>query len=169
MSTPQTPRARATVYGLPACGNCTMKDAMAEETLKTRPTFSPDTADMPLSPHLQVWRWSVTMATSIFHRATGIALYAGTILLTLWLLSAAISDDFYNTVTGLLGSPLGILILIGFTWAQMFHLANGVKYLIWDSGRLLEKDTAKKVAWFVFIISVVLTALIWVVALGMRG
>ena len=87
----------------------------------------------------------------------------------LWLLSAAISDRFYQTVTGLLGSPLGIIVLVGFTWAQMFHMANGIKYLIWDSGKLLELETAKKAGWFVIIASFVLTALIWALGLGLKG
>lgn len=159
---------------MPQCGACSelpiarLKDDMADETLDTRPTFSPS-ADHPLSPHLQIWKWAVTMATSILQRATGIAMYAGSVLLVLWLLSAAISDRFYQTVTGLLGSPLGIIVLVGFTWSQMFHMANGIKYLIWDSGKLLELPTAKKASWFVIIVSFVLTALIWALALGLKG
>ncbi|WP_233508668.1 succinate dehydrogenase, cytochrome b556 subunit [Parvularcula marina] len=146
-----------------------MKVAMAEEFLKTRPTYAPDTDKMPLSPHLQIWKWTVTMASSILHRATGIALYAGSVLFTLWLLSAAVSQAFYNQVTGLLGSPLGLLVLAGFSWAMMYHLVNGIKYIIWDSGRLLEKETAKKVVWVVILLSFVLTGLLWAVALGMKG
>lgn len=138
---------------------------MADDTLTPRPTAPADPfATHPMSPHLQIWKWSVTMATSILQRATGIALYAGSILLVLWLLSAAVSDGFYNGVTGFLGSPLGILILVGYTWAQMFHMTNGIKYLIWDSGKLIDKPVAKKAAWTVVIVSFLLTALIWAVA-----
>lgn len=160
---------------MPQCKGCcavafaSMKVAMAEPSLKTRPTFSPDTASMPLSPHLQIWRWTVTMATSITHRATGIALYAGSILLALWLLAAAVGERFYAPMSSLLGSPLGLLILVGFSWAISFHLCNGIKYLFWDAGNFLEKGVAKKVAWIVYIASVVLTAVIWALALGMKG
>lgn len=146
-----------------------MKDLMADENVSTQPTFAPGGADHPLSPHLQIWRWTITMATSILQRATGIALYAGSALLVLWLFSAAVSDGFYKAVTGFLGSPFGLFILVGFTWAQMFHMCNGIKYLIWDSGSLLELKTAKTVAWTVLLSSFALTALIWAVALAVKG
>ena len=142
---------------------------MSEQSIDTRPRYAPPTGDRPLSPHLQIWRWSVTMATSILHRATGIALYAGSVLLVLWLLGGALTEGFYDGVTGFLGSPFGILILVGFTWAQMFHLSNCIKYLIWDSGRLLQREVAKKTAWGVLMASFVLTALVWLVALSVGG
>lgn len=143
---------------------------MAEETLQTRPTFTPShSTERPLSPHLQIWKFTVTMASSITHRATGIALYAGSVILTLLLLSAAISDSFYNSMMGLLTSPLGLIVLAGFTWSMMFHLVNGIKYLFWDAGKLLERKTALKVAWGVYILSVILTVLVWVLAYAMKG
>lgn len=142
---------------------------MAEEFLKTRPTYSPDTANMPLSPHLQIWKWSVTMASSILQRATGVALYAGSVLLALWLVSAAVSEHYYDLMVSLLGSPLGLVILAGFSWAIMFHLCNGIKYLLWDAGKLIEKETARKTVWAVIVLSFVFTGIIWWAALGMKG
>ncbi len=118
-------------------------------------------ADLPIAPHLQIWRWTVTMATSILQRATGIAMYGGTILLSLWLASAAWSDGAYNAVQGFMGSWFGMLILFGYTWAISFHMLNGIKYLAADSGAGLEKAAMNRNAWLVFIGSAVLTVLIW--------
>lgn len=139
---------------------------MAETASASRPTYVPPNEARPLSPHLQIWGWTVTMATSITHRATGIALYAGTILLTAWLASAAIGEGAFAAVTGLLGSPVGLVILFGFTWAQMYHLSNGVRHLIWDSGKMLSRSEGKKSAWFVYGASVVLTLIIWAIGLS---
>ena len=141
---------------------------MADQAIDTRPSFTPGTEpDRPLSPHLQVWRWTVTMASSIMQRATGGALYAGSILLVAWLTSAALGEDSYNAVTGFLGSPFGLIILFGFTWAQMFHLCKGILHLIWDAGHLIDKEHALMCAWGTFIGSAVFTGLIWAAALMM--
>ncbi|WOI54827.1 succinate dehydrogenase, cytochrome b556 subunit [Parvularcula sp. LCG005] len=124
---------------------------------------------MPLSPHLQIWRWAVTMASSIAQRATGVALYAGYVLLVVWVAAAAIGDDAYNGVRAFLASPFGILILIGFTWAQMYHMCKGILHLIWDSGHAIEKGSAKIAAWTVFGLSALLTIIIWAVAFSVTG
>ncbi len=141
---------------------------MTEQTLSERPVYAP-AADRPLSPHLQVWRWSVTMASSITHRATGIALYAGSILLTAWIASAALGEQSYEAMKAFLGSPFGLLILFGFTWAQMYHLCNGIRHLIFDAGHLLSIDHAKMSAWGVYIGSVAFTAIIWIAGFAMKG
>lgn len=143
---------------------------MAEETLDTRPQFSPEEmGTLPTSPHLQIWRWTVTMASSITQRATGIALYAGMALLTAWITSAVLSESAYLTVTGFMGTPFGLFILVGFTWAQMFHLSKGILHLIWDSGHLIQKAQAKPAAWAIYAVSVLLTTAIWAVALNVKG
>ena len=115
----------------------------------------------PLSPHLQIWRWHATMATSILHRATGVALYAGAIVLTIWLGAAATGPGAYETVEGLLLSPLGRLVLFGFTYAGMFHLLSGIRHLIWDTGAGFAPKAAS--TWSVFIIlgAAVLTFVVW--------
>jgi succinate dehydrogenase / fumarate reductase cytochrome b subunit len=109
------------------------------------------------------------MATSISHRATGIALYSGYAVLTIWLISAALGEGPYDAVTGFLGSPIGLLILVGYTWAQMYHLSNGIRHLIWDSGHMLSREQGKISAWTVYASSVVLTILIWIAAFTMGG
>lgn len=146
---------------------------MAEQSLDQRPTFNPvdlaSDGDRPTSPHLQIWGWTVSMASSITQRATGIALYAGSILLVAWLAAAALGEAAYNTVTGLLGSPLGMVVLFGFTWAQMFHMAKGILHLVWDSGHLIGKDQGAQANWIVYALSVGLTGIIWLGALSVKG
>ena len=106
------------------------------------------------------------MATSIFHRATGAALYAGTILLTAWLASAALGENAYNAVQGIYGSVFGKIVLAGYSWAICFHLLNGIKYLFADNGIGLQKEAMTRIAWIVLVGSFVLTAIIWVIALN---
>lgn len=120
--------------------------------------------ERPLSPHLQIYRWPVTMATSILHRATGCALAAGTLLLTWWLVAAAAGPDYYAMVQACLGSILGRLVLLGFTWALFYHLLNGIRHLFWDAGHGYSIPVANKSGWAVIIGSVVLTVLAWILA-----
>src|SRR6201989_2338557 len=81
--------------------------------------------DRPMSPHLQVWRWHVTMATSILHRATGMALYVGLLLVAGWVVALASGAEAFDTYRALLGSPLGLVVLFGLIVAFLYHLANG--------------------------------------------
>jgi len=115
----------------------------------------------PLSPHLQVYRWPVTMATSITHRATGVANYAGAALLTWFLVALASGPEAYATFRTAAASPIGILVLVGYTWSMIFHLLNGVRHLRWDAGYALENDQAERSGLIVFVLSVVLTAAVW--------
>lgn len=120
--------------------------------------------ERPLSPHLQIYRWPVTMATSILHRATGCALAAGTLLLTWWLVAAAAGPDYYAMVQSILGSILGRLVLLGFSWALFYHLLNGIRHLFWDAGHGYSIPVANKSGWAVIIGSVLLTVLAWILA-----
>ncbi len=88
----------------------------------------------PLSPHLQVYRPQITSTLSIFHRITGIALSAGTLLMTAWLVSAATSPDAFYTVQAFMFSWIGMLMLFGWTVALFYHLFNGIRHLAWDAG-----------------------------------
>lgn len=115
----------------------------------------------PLSPHLQVYRWTVTMASSILHRATGAALGAGTLLLAWWLLAAATGPDAFDVVQDFMTSIVGRLVLFGFTWALMFHFLNGIRHLAWDTGKGFEIKTATTTGWLAVIGSAVLTLLAW--------
>ena len=88
----------------------------------------------PLSPHLQIWRWHVTMLSSILVRVSGGALSVGAVFVVLWLLALAFGPDAYATFTGLMGSPLGLFVWFGLTVAAGVHLANGTRNLIQDTG-----------------------------------
>lgn len=120
--------------------------------------------ERPLSPHLQIYRWPITMATSILHRASGVGLGIGTLLLAWWLVAAAAGPDYFAYVQGVLGSWLGRLILLGFTWALFFHLCNGIRHLVWDVGIGFEKAAASRASWIVITASVVLTVVAWILA-----
>ncbi len=102
------------------------------------------------------------MAASILQRATGIALYGGTLLLTLWLASAAWSEAAFGIMHGVMGSFFGVLILVAYSWALSFHLLNGIKFLFADAGLGFDKTDITRNAWAVFIGSGLLTALIWI-------
>ncbi|WP_336069859.1 succinate dehydrogenase, cytochrome b556 subunit [Nitratireductor rhodophyticola] len=123
----------------------------------------------PLSPHLQVYRLIPTMLMSIVHRITGGALYFGMVLFVIWLAAAAGSKDTFETVNGIYGSWFGRLVLFGFTWAMIHHLVGGLRHLVWDTGRGLEKATATKMAKATIAVSIVLTILVWIIGYAVRG
>ena len=119
----------------------------------------------PLSPHLSIYRWPITMTLSILHRGTGLAMALGFLVLAAWLVSAAAGAVEYERFAGLIGSPLGQLLLIGWSFAFFYHLANGIRHLAWDTGRGLDKRQATASAWFVLIVSLLATAMFWMVLL----
>lgn len=116
----------------------------------------------PISPHLQIYKPIPTMVMSIVHRITGSALYFGTLLLAWWLVAAASGESYFDWVNGIFGSILGQLILLGYTWALMHHMLGGIRHLVWDTGRGLEKETSTKLAWATLAGSVTLTILVWI-------
>ena len=118
----------------------------------------------PLSPHLGVWRFHITMVTSILHRITGVGLYLGAAVLTVWLAAAAAGPDAYATVEGLLLSPVGRLVLFGLTLSGTYHLANGIRHLVWDTGAGFALKSANASAWFALIFSVLATLGVWAAA-----
>jgi succinate dehydrogenase / fumarate reductase, cytochrome b subunit len=120
--------------------------------------------DRPMSPHLSVWRWHVTMATSILHRATGMALYVGALIAAGWFIALAAGPDAFGGYRAFLGSPIGYLILFGLTFSLFYHLGNGIRHLVWDTGRGLEPKTADMSGWAAIVFAIVATVLIWVIA-----
>ncbi len=116
----------------------------------------------PLSPHLSIYRWPITMTLSILHRVTGVAMSVGLIVLCAWLMSAAAGAEDYERVVSLLSTMIGKLMLIGFSFAFFFHLANGVRHLVWDVGYGFEKYQANASAWFVLLLAGGMTAAFWI-------
>jgi succinate dehydrogenase / fumarate reductase cytochrome b subunit len=123
-----------------------------------------DNHGRPLSPHISIYRWPITMALSILHRITGVALSLGFVVLVAWLFDAASGPEAYATFLSVMDSVVGKLLLVGFSFAFFFHLANGMRHLVWDTGRGLEKSQADLSAWLVLVVAVGLTALFWWVA-----
>jgi succinate dehydrogenase / fumarate reductase, cytochrome b subunit len=121
-------------------------------------------APRPLSPHLQIYRWTWTMAMSVFHRVTGTALYLGIALLAIWLVALASGPAAFDRVQWFFGSPLGILILFGYTWVLLHHMLGGVRHLVWDFGHGMEPGQRINMARFTLIGSIALTVLVWAVA-----
>lgn len=102
------------------------------------------------------------MMMSIVHRITGAALYVGSLLLAWWLFAAAAGPDYYDYVSGLLGSWPGKIVLLGYTWALMHHLLGGLRHFIWDTGRGYDLKTVDLLSWGTLAGSLVLTASIWI-------
>ena len=127
------------------------------------------TENRPLSPHLQVYRWQITMALSILHRMTGVALAVGTLLLVWWLLAAAAGPVPYETVQNFIGSWIGRLLLFGWSFALFYHLCNGLRHLAWDAGWGFEIKTMTMTGWLVVAASLVLTLVAWVLGYAALG
>ena len=121
----------------------------------------------PLSPHLGVYKFMYTMALSILHRITGCAASVGFLLFVWWLMALASGPATYASAMSALGSPLAKLLLVGFTFSFVYHFCNGIRHLVWDTGRGLERAQARRSAAVVVVASLALTAL--VVWLGCRA
>jgi len=120
----------------------------------------------PLSPHLQVYRWPVSMALSILHRISGVALGVGTLLLTWWLVAAASADDVFDRAQWFMGSAIGLLLLFGWSVALIFHFFSGIRHLVWDAGIGFDAPTYNASGWGVIIATAVCTVLVWIVGLA---
>ncbi|QSX78185.1 succinate dehydrogenase, cytochrome b556 subunit [Agrilutibacter solisilvae] len=129
----------------------------------------PRVRERPLSPHLQVYRWQVQMVTSILHRATGVVLALGSLLLVCAFLSLAAGPQEWARFSGLARSPLGFLVLFGWSWALAFHLINGIRHLVQDAGFGYAIESFIRSSWVSVVGSLLLTALIWLAAILQWG
>ena len=125
--------------------------------------------ERPLSPHLLVYRWTITMVMSIAHRVTGVALYFGTLLLAWWLIAAASGPKPYADVQWFMGTWIGRLILFGYTWALMHHMLGGIRHLIWDIGCGFEPGEREWLAGATLVGSIALTVILWIVGFLFMG
>lgn len=119
--------------------------------------------ERPLSPHLQIYKPSITMVMSILHRITGAALFFGTLLLVIFLVALASGKTAFDQVQWIYGSLIGKLVLFGYTWALFQHMCGGLRHFIWDTGAGLERETRMKLAWATLFASLALTVLVWLV------
>lgn len=122
----------------------------------------------PLSPHLQVYRPQLTSILSITHRGTGIFLALGALYLVCWLLAIASGPEAYASVSAFSASIIGRLLLLGWTFSLFYHLANGIRHLVWDAGVGLDLKTTYMSGWLVVVGAAVLTVIAWVAAYVVR-
>lgn len=120
----------------------------------------------PLSPHLQVYRPQITSVLSILHRITGVILSIGILVLVYWLAAAAGGDESYAGAVALLGSAFGQILLFGWTLAFFYHFCNGIRHLVWDTGRGFEIRQVERSGWAVVVLAVVLTVAFWIALLA---
>lgn len=130
---------------------------------------SPGARPRPLSPHLQIYRWPPTMATSIVHRVTGVALTVGMAGLAWWLMALASGPDAYDTFQAIIFTIPGQIVVFGFVWSLSFHILNGVRHLAWDIGYGFEPKFANRVSVAIILGSVAIAAALYLVGLSHMG
>ncbi|WP_353573069.1 succinate dehydrogenase, cytochrome b556 subunit [Candidatus Albibeggiatoa sp. nov. BB20] len=122
----------------------------------------------PLSPHLGIYKPQLTSFMSILHRATGVFLAVGLLPLTYWLYSISLGPEAYEQVQSIVGSPIGLICLFGWSFALFYHLCNGIRHLLWDAGFGFDIKTAYTTGYIVWVAAFVLTASAWALAV-MQG
>lgn len=120
----------------------------------------------PLSPHLQIYRWEVTMFLSIMHRLSGVALAVGAVFFTVWLMTTLRGGPAFTLFYTFAKTPVGVLVCFLWLLAFVFHYLNGIRHLFWDFGSGINPRAAKISGWFVLIGSFVATTIIWNMARG---
>ena len=118
--------------------------------------------ERPLSPHLQIYRKQITSVLSITHRMTGVVLSAGAFMLAWWLLALMQGPETYSRTADCLASPLGLAALVVWSWCLMYHLCNGLRHLVWDTGRGFSISSVNRSGWIVVFVSLLATTAIWV-------
>lgn len=127
------------------------------------------TQDRPLSPHLQIYKPQLTSVMSISHRFTGIALAVGMLVLVYWLIAAAAGPEAFATAQTVIGSWFGRLLLFGWSVALFYHLANGIRHLVWDVGLWFDIPSIYASGRGVLIATALLTIVSWVAAYWVMG
>ena len=122
----------------------------------------------PLSPHLEIYRFTITMMMSIAHRITGVGLYIGVLLLAWFLIALSTDASNFAVFSGFIHSIIGRLILFGFTWALFHHMLGGVRHLIWDAGYGLDAPARDQLSWAGLIGGFVLTLIVWIIGYIVR-
>ena len=141
--------------------NSTSGDARDDQT--GRFVTQPNGHVRPLSPHMQIWRWHVTMAASILFRATIIAATVGAVIATAWLGALAFGPDAYETALAWAGSPLGLFVGFGLTLVLFSFILNGARHTINDTGNGLTPKSANLLSHISVWGPIVLAVLFWVV------
>ena len=122
----------------------------------------------PLSPHLSIYRVTMTMAMSIAHRITGAGLYVGVLLLAWFLIAASTDAAAFGVFSAFIDSIIGRLVLFGFTWALFHHLIGGIRHFLWDAGYGMDAPMRDQLAWATLIGGFVLTIVVWAIGYAVR-
>jgi len=129
---------------------------------------APKTRPRPLSPHLEIYRPTLTMAMSIVHRITGVGLYIGVLLLAWFLIALSSDATTFATFSSFIRSFIGQLLLLGFTWALFHHMLGGVRHALWDSGIGLDHPLRERLAQGTLIGGIALTLITWIIGYTVR-
>ena len=119
----------------------------------------------PLSPHLQIYKPQLTSILSILHRATGVALSIGSIILVSWVVALSLGEIAYSSYSMIINNWFGKLVLFGFTFGLFYHLSNGIRHLFWDAGYGYDLKVAYTSGTLVIITSLTLTIATWFIVL----
>jgi succinate dehydrogenase / fumarate reductase, cytochrome b subunit len=130
---------------------------------------APPPRPRPLSPHLSVYRLTLTMTMSGLHRITGMALYAGVLLLAWFLIATSMDATAFGAASAFLNSLVGRLILFGFTWSLFHHALGGVRHTIWDAGYGLDAPEREWLAMATLGGGLLLTIVVWVIGFAVSG
>jgi succinate dehydrogenase / fumarate reductase cytochrome b subunit len=130
---------------------------------------TPAPVQRPISPHLQIYKPTLTMMMSIAHRITGAALFFGTLLLAWWLMAAASGANSYAKVQWFMGTIIGQVILFGYTWALIHHMFGGVRHFIWDAGRGYGAKERELLVIVGLAGSIVTTIVLWIIGYAVMG
>ncbi|HKQ11268.1 MAG TPA: succinate dehydrogenase, cytochrome b556 subunit [Rhizomicrobium sp.] len=125
----------------------------------------PVASTRPLSPHMTIYRWPVTMMTSITHRLTGAGLSIGAVVLAWWLVCISNGPEGWQSFHAIWDTPLGLLLLFGLTWSLVYHFLNGVRHLAWDMGYGFDKRDSERNSVIIFALSILgalaVFAMVW--------
>ena len=119
----------------------------------------------PLSPHLQVYRPQITSVMSILHRITGLALVAGSLPLVLWLWALAYDAESLTCMKNFFSAWYGMILMVGWTVAFYYHLANGIRHMYWDTGRGFTMPNVNFTGMLTLVFVVVATGVTWMMLL----
>jgi succinate dehydrogenase / fumarate reductase cytochrome b subunit len=114
--------------------------------------------DRPVSPHLQIYRWQITMWLSSLHRITGLLLSLGAVVLAVWLIALATGSEAYANLQAILSGGWFRVLLVGWTLCFFYHLCNGVRHLVWDLGRGFDPAQIRTSGWTVVVVTLLATA-----------
>ena len=122
----------------------------------------------PLSPHLSIYKFTMTMAMSIAHRITGAGLYVGVLLLAWFLIAASSDAASFGVFSAFIDSIIGQILLFGFIWALFHHLLGGIRHFLWDTGYGMEAPLRDQLAWATLIGGFALTIVAWAIGYAVR-